>query len=333
MFRRFGLYSLTFFAAVVMAGCNGSQIPVIAHDGIRENAMRLGSARASWMLPQAKSENLLYVSDYATGTVYAYTYPAGSLFGMLTGFTEPEGLCVDKGGDIFITDGADRRVFEYAHGAATPIAILTHNGEHPSSCSVDPTTGNLAVTYYGSAKMNDVAIFPGAQGRPKAYRIRRWFLYSSCAYDNAGSLFVDGMYALEKGSTGQIGVAELPSGSDHLILVLTLLFGFTGIGDVQWDGKYVAIGSNGQGERQPATISQYAVSGSTLKKVGQTSLDGAQSVAQFWIQGNKVIAPSVDGFMPSGNNIKIHKYPAGGRAIKSIKGLSWPWGATVSLAR
>jgi len=44
----------------------------------------------SWMLPEAKSEDLLYISD-VTG-VHVFSYPKGTLVGDLTGFASPQGL-------------------------------------------------------------------------------------------------------------------------------------------------------------------------------------------------------------------------------------------------
>jgi hypothetical protein len=38
------------------------------------------------MLPEAKADKLLYISDASNGTVTVYAYPEGRLVGTLTGF-------------------------------------------------------------------------------------------------------------------------------------------------------------------------------------------------------------------------------------------------------
>ncbi len=55
----------------------------------------------SWMLPEAKSEDLLYVSAYSD--VLVYTYPGGKQVGDLKGFNSAAGECVDSKGNVFIT--------------------------------------------------------------------------------------------------------------------------------------------------------------------------------------------------------------------------------------
>ncbi len=101
------------------------------------------------MLPEAKGDHLLYVSGPGTGKAYVYSYPGAKLVGTLTGFVASLGVCTDKAGDVWIADdtGGGLRpgtMIEYAHGGTTPIATL-NDGDPPLNCSVDATTGNLAV--------------------------------------------------------------------------------------------------------------------------------------------------------------------------------------------
>jgi hypothetical protein len=105
------------------------------------------------MTPGAeKIKMLVYVS--ATSAVCVYDYQTGALTGMLTGFTSATGQCVDKRGNVWVTD-LDRSphwkgsVSEYAHGKGKRLETLSTNG--PSAgCSVDPTSGNLAVANQGN---------------------------------------------------------------------------------------------------------------------------------------------------------------------------------------
>jgi len=73
--------------------------------------------RPSWMTPDAKLRELLYVSDDATYDVYVFSYPQGKLVGTLTGFAAPGSLCSDAQGDVFIPNVLTSTIVEYAHGS------------------------------------------------------------------------------------------------------------------------------------------------------------------------------------------------------------------------
>ena len=93
-------------ASVLLAGCGGSQPPV-GVPGAMPQTLAIATHAAhgkSWMLPEAKNQDLLYVSTDNSG-VYVYAYPSGKIEGILyEGFASPQGICVDKNGDVFITD-------------------------------------------------------------------------------------------------------------------------------------------------------------------------------------------------------------------------------------
>jgi DNA-binding beta-propeller fold protein YncE len=222
------------------------------------------------MLAEAGSEDLLYISDQGTNDVYVYSYPKGRLKGTLTGFTGPDGECVDAMGDVFVTNFYSHDIIEYAHGGTSPIATLSDPGYVPKGCSIDPTTGNLAVTNFestGSAAGN-VAIYKNAMGSPEAYYTDPAIYYMYyCGYDNAGNLFVDGNTS---GSAFAFG--ELPSGGSA-IKKISLNQSIGSPGGVQWDGTHVAVGDSGAN-----VIYQFTVSGKKGTKVGSTPLGDAAHV-------------------------------------------------------
>jgi len=192
------------------------------------------------MAPEAKTADLLYVSDYSTGDVWVYSYPSGKSEGELTGFSYPEGECVDKKGDVFIINSGTLQIFEYAHGGTSPIKTLSGPGDFPFGCSTDPTTGNLAVTNFSNNKgtsPGDLAIYKHAKGKPKQYTIPNIYHQFACGYDNKGNLFITG---LSTAKSGTFAFAELPSGSSTFTSV-TLNQSIAIAFSVQWDGKYVAV--------------------------------------------------------------------------------------------
>ncbi len=187
-------------------------------------------------------------------------------------------------------------------------------------CSVDPKTGNLAVTNSSSTSgpQGNVAIYKDAKGKPTYRTDSKIYRESFCGYDNAGNLFVDG-YAR---SSGELTLAEIPSGRT-VFKNITLNLTITGAGGVQWDGKHLAIGNLVEA---PGTIYQFAINGEKGTEVGSTPLNGSSAVVEFWIEQANVIGP--DYFA---NDVGIWAYPAGGSAKKTITGsFDGPWGATVS---
>ncbi len=308
--------------AMTLFGCGGSQpsIGAMPQSGalLQRNAPMVahpGFAR-SWMAPEAKSSDLLYVSD---GDVYVLTYPKGKLVGTLTGLDFPQGECVDKTGDVFITNGVDSAgdVLEYRHGG-THVARTLTGVNSPEDCSVDPTTGNLAVT----ENSGSVAIFRKAQGKPKGY----YYGYPShspevynCAYDNKGDLFIDAEFIQNYPSGFPIfAVGELAKGGKKIETIWTPEGTQTSAGypgGLQWDGKHLAVGDS--------------ISGVVyINDDRQLTLEGADGVMQFWIQGGTLIGPNSDA-----NTVTFWKYPAGGSPTKVLNGFSTPYGATVSLAK
>ena len=170
-----------------------------------------------------------------------YSYPRGKVEGTLTGFDVPAGECSDRAGNVFITSFLASEIVEYAHGGTSPIATLSDPGEYPVGCSVDPTTGNLAVTNQLTTSYfaGDLAIYPNASGTPTTYTAPNFYYYFFCTYDNKGNLYVDGLSNGTNSSTGQY--AELPAGSSNLESI-TIDQDIYPLG-IQWDGKYVAIGA------------------------------------------------------------------------------------------
>jgi hypothetical protein len=84
----------TSMATALLAGCGGSQPPIGALGAMPQGrAVATHHGRGgSWMLPKARSEDLLYVSDPEKTDVYVYSYRSGQLVGTLTGFSNLKGF-------------------------------------------------------------------------------------------------------------------------------------------------------------------------------------------------------------------------------------------------
>lgn len=290
------------------------------------------AARSSWMAPDAKRHDLLYVSDGPNNVVDVYTYPKGKLVGTLGGFSWPEGECADAQGNVWITSQDQFEIFEYAHGGKTPIATITQQDQLLDGCSVDTTTGALAVDSlcqvhaFECISYGSVFVYTNIKKPPTQYSDSNIGYVYFCGYDSNGNLFVDG----EQPQNGPFQLAELPKGSSTFTNIsLNRIIYYPG--GVQWDGKYVAVGDQQAGDELTSSVHQIAVKGSTGTVVSTTKLEGTLDVVQFWIQGSRIVAPDIQ--KGNAGDVRLFSYPLGGVPLRVISGLSQPLGATVSLAQ
>jgi len=320
-------------AVLLLAGCGGSQqVSGAVPQGAKSSPTTAHwISGKSWMLPEAGGEDLLYTSDDA-GHVYAYSYPSLELVGQLGGFGKVAtgGLCVDGQGDIFVPTGVSSvsgYVYEFSHGGLSPIATLDDPGWR-AGCSIDPTTGNLAVANYFSPNdepyyHGDVAIYASAQGTPITYTSPYVNWYWWAAYDDKGDLFVDGN---GYGASG-FPLAELPAGGSNF-KDISLDDDITPY-SLQWNKGRLVIASGGDA-RDVLSIYQVKVFRTRGRIVRTTSLHtdglGYDGNGQFWIQDNKIIGPG-----RLHNVLDLWRYPSGGRVQRRLVKHFSPWGAVISV--
>lgn len=132
---------------------------------------------------------------------------------------------------------------------------------NPIDCSVDPTTGNVAVS---SLDAGFVVVFPKAEQKPKVYYedVADTHMYS-CSYDSKGDLFVD---QVAKSRNSYIG--ELPKGGTRFTNYL-LDGRIAPPGGIQFDGKHVAVE-----DIESDVVYRLRFSGSKAIILGSTPLDG-----------------------------------------------------------
>jgi hypothetical protein len=293
------------------------------------------SGRASWTAREAKSDDLLYVANVDNGTggsVIVYRYPDGKLVGDLTGFERPNGLCVDKAGNIYVANFAGETIVEYAHGGSKPIATLSDDGT-PNGCAIDPRSGDLAVTNWCDGPIGScyasgtVLIYTDAKGLPKKFTDSNIPTMLYCAYDHAGNLFVDGSNGADT-----TDLAELPKGDTTFTgIQLSLPKKTFQLGGLQWDQGDLAI-APGDGN----AVYQYTVSKGRTTLIHTTpllSIANGNGTNQFWIIGRTIIAEEMSTRKSDGM-VKLFPYPAGGQPSDIIaKSVNNPWAAVVSPAK
>lgn len=305
---RFGGRALLMCAAIAaLARCGGVDVPSSAN----------ATYARSNLSPNAGAQDLVYLSDASTNEVLVYGYPKGKLVQTLALFGAPRGECADAHGYVWIVDTQALQIEEFAHGGSKPITALSTPGT-PIGCSVSPKNGDVAVA--GGSKGAVVFVFhysghdqwrDAEQHTDKTMRAGAF-----CGYDAQGNLFIDG-----RTKNGAFALAELPRGSAQL-KDLTANVAIKSAGQVQWDGKYLAVGDAGVA---PSVVYQLAVNGSSATQVHTITLDGTKSVRQFWIQGNRVVGPDFRA------QVGLWAYPHGGTMIGSFPVAGY--GAAVSTAQ
>lgn len=267
--------------------------------------------------------DLLYVAG-ACGGICIFTYPeinyVASITGIVGGF-----LCTDADGDVYVTEGSGNfsvgYIYEFAHGGTEPIKTLNDTG-FPEGCSVDPTTGNLAVANEASPGTEfyhgDLAIYANAEGTPTYYKTQNITNYAFCSYDNKGNLLVDG-------SGDGTAFAILPRGGNSLNPV-TFSQKTTG-GTILWDGQYFDIG---QGYVGHGTIDRVSISGSSGTVVSQVTIGGKVKTLPgslpFALNGKTVALFYRPPVHPT-NYLGFWRFPQGGkprRVVKQFDGYKMP---------
>ena len=288
-------YASLIVALLLLAACGTPQtLP-----GFSRNAIR------SAIPPSASSGDLIYATGYSDAggsETFMLSYPQGQLVGSIPGPTEA--LCSDTNGNVYLM--YRNAVTEYAHGSTTPIRTLRIPGAEMYSCSVDPSSNDLAVIFScPPCGYQNLAIFPNGSGTPTRYTAP--YAYT-CGYDDQGNLFLGGY----GGST----ISELPKGSGTFTTI-TLSKDISYAGQLQWDGTYITL----QGSRSPTGIYRIQVSGSTGTVVGETKFSGYMrnvGYSSISVQDAAVIMP----FSKHGtetDNLGVWKYPRGRHAVNVIK--------------
>lgn len=316
-----------------LAGCAGGGAPLVASLSSPPNSTLQNAVvsfftarkavtvirtdhRKSWIDPDAKKGELLYISDAGTNDVIVYRYPSGVEAGVLTGFDEPQGECVDKAGNVWIANTLKSNLLEYAHGGTTRIATLSDSGQYPAGCSVSKADGTLAASNITSKNKKDdqgsLSIYTQAMGEAKIISSPSFQYVYFLGYDNKGNLFLDGY---DPNKAAQFG--ELPAGSGTITPIALSGATLSFPGGVQVAQSRVNVGDQGH-----AVIYRARENG---KVTASTPLDDSADCVQFFIRGKTVICPD------AGNgSIEFYQFPGGGSPTLVIPGLAAPTGAAVS---
>lgn len=309
-------------SAVLIAACGGAHTPLGA-------VPEAGARSESWMLPEAKAQDLVYVSQTGPSkpSTYVLSLPRGDLVGHLN---VSGSLCSDNAGNVWIAEGSNRyekgKLLEYAHGGEKPIRTLRASNLSPWACAVDPTSGNVAAADGG----HEIDIYKSGNTRPEVVTNKNLNLID-VTYDNSGTLLILGGAVIK--SHQKLEVAELPKGATKIKLLRGFHTGILGHSGFQWEDKNLTLGDAlNEGGHE---IYRYEA-GRRIKSRGVVELANGDFayLARYWIQGSKAVATAWCG---SGTcaPIFLYNYPAGGEPIKELGEGIVPWqggAVTISVA-
>ncbi|HET6275371.1 MAG TPA: hypothetical protein VFE16_05450 [Candidatus Cybelea sp.] len=292
-------------ATAILSGCGGTGIPTPGT--ITQSASVQHDRAGSWMLPEAKRQNLLYVTLPYEHSVNIYTFPGGHLVGQITDDNYPNTVCSDKMGNVWISSEVSNyyaQFNEYTHGGTTPIATLDDKSGNPSACSVDPLTGNLAVANGCCDSNHVVDIYVGATGTPQVYNPKDLFEINAITYDSTGDLFISGNISVYL--TGTDWFRYGGPGFRTFRVKRPRTYPHEGI---FWDGRYLTEVA------QPYLIHRYAIVDRKAKYVGSLAFNGLRAWAFAIEKANLAVADEDSAY---NGVIYVFKYPAGGEPTHTI---------------
>jgi hypothetical protein len=271
----------------------------------------------------------LFVSDSGENTVQTYEYPSGSYIGQLAappeGFEEPQGLCSDKMGDVYIANTEEFTIDEYSH-SGTFLQALSDPDGYPAGCAVNKKTGDVAVTnIIGFSGPGNVIVFKGGTGTPTAYNTG---LYENFFIGYVGNSSVAWVSGINDGTYGT-GLAALntSTGNATPIALNGATIGFPGT--VTYSGKLKQMVVGDQDTFSSPTF--YAVNSTTYAVTGSTSLTCSNNyqecdIVQATVKGGKIVGPDAESA-----NADIYPFPEGGNPSATVTtNLVEPIGSAVS---
>jgi hypothetical protein len=289
--------------------------------------------RKSWVSPEVKrAPRLLFISDDSTNDVYIFTMPSVTLKGTVTGFDEPQGMCSDNKGNVWVTNTGTYQIIQLSRTGQIENTLTDPNG-YPVGCAVNQSTGDLAVTnIFNTSGAGTIEVYKNGSGTPTSLSNPQQYEYFFPAYDTNGNLYADGF-----STYGQYILSECPSGGSSCT-TLTVSGGTPYFpGGLNWDRvkNQLVLGDQECGGGAASCQYQANVSGSTAAIVGTTNLYNYDGTACDVDQGT--LAPFSKYFagpcITEGSSVSTADrwpYPAGGSSTNYSTSVSYPIGSAIS---
>jgi hypothetical protein len=265
------------------------------------------------------NKKTLFVSDSGDNAVQMFDFPSNKYIGQLAappeGFNEPQGMCSDNKGDVYLANTANETVDEFSHSGAF-IRSLSDSGEYPVGCAIDRSTGNLAVSniYSETYGAGSIAVYKNATGTPHLYSSSAFLrIYFLSYMGKTGVLYFDG-----ESNAYTFGYGSLSNGTVKQIDVKGATIKIPGT------VAYSAIThSMNVGDQDGEVLYQVSPTGTIT---GSTYLTGAADIIQGTIKGSRFVGPDAEN-----EAVENFAYPKGGNRKSTISGyFTYPVGSAIS---
>jgi hypothetical protein len=296
----------------------------------RGNSWMSSQWRNELLNPHHKKRVLLYVgvgvSYYANAIVEVLDFKTGAKIGQVSGFSDPEALCSDRKGNVYVGD-TYYGGFEIQAGTTRVINSWPNTGGEPDGCAVS-SSGDVAFTNWKSNPEGggDVEVFPGG-GHTGIIHYGPGTYDEPAAYDNKGNLCETCFGGPSSCNSGKPELWEIPAGGNSWMPLSSNRS--LGWAPLEWDGKFLAILCGVSINEHRTCIDQVAVSGSTAKRVNQVRFSARSGrgrhliITTTWAEDAKepngqTTSPATQIAASGGSNILVWSYPAGGKPKRTI---------------
>jgi hypothetical protein len=265
-----------------------------------------------------------WISDSGENDVQIFSYPSGTAMGTLSpppeGFSEPQGMCSDKNGNVFVANTENSKIDEFA-ADGTYMQSLSDPGEYPAGCAVDPKSGTLAVSNIISTSDNagGISLYANASGTPQTLTDPNMFEVFFISYlGKTGNLYYSGF-----DNSFYAAISSYIGGNFALLPLSGATIGFPGTVSNAHKTGSLAIGD--QDTFSAPTFYQVSATGNVTGSTVLTCASGDCDVVQATVKGNKIVAPDAGSA-----DATVNPYPAGGAPITTVTGFYEPIGSAVS---
>jgi hypothetical protein len=265
-----------------------------------------------------------WISDAGDNVVQVFSYPVGAYMGELSappeGFSEPQGMCSDKNGNVFVANTENSKVDEYA-GNGTFMQALSDPGEYPSGCAVDPSSGTLAVSNIISTSDNagGISLYKNASGKPQQLTDPNMFeVFFIAYYGSTGKLYYSGF-----NNSFFPEISSYVKGNFKPFILEGYTLGFAGA--VAWAYKTKSLLIGDQDAPNGPAFLQVRANGKVIGTTRLSCSSGYCDVVQVTVNGKYLIAPDSESL-----DAGVFPYPAGGDALVTVTGFGQPIGSAVS---
>ena len=265
----------------------------------------------------------MWMSDAGDNNVQIFTFPSGTYIGAAPappeGFAQPQGMCSDKAGDVFVANTSSGTIDEYA-GNGTFVKALFDPNEYPVGCAIDPSSGTLAVSNIISSGDNagGISLYKNASGKPRQLTDPNMIeIYFIAYYGSTGKLFYSGF-----NNSFDPAISSYVRGTFNIVPLNGATIGFPGT--VAWASKTKSLAIAGQATAGGPTFYHVKADGNVTGATVLACASDYCDVDQATVEGKYIVAAA-----------GVYAYPAGGDPLYTVgaSGFGELIGSAVSIVK